>query len=414
MSIFTGSDFDRRAFLKLTVASASIAACSPNTNSQRRHVAVIGGGIIGTSIAYHLAMGGADVTLLERGKLAERASRGTFAWINATWAKQPKHYHTLNQSGLTGWKRLESDLNIPVRWGGSLEWFETAKRQNQLADQIAEQVEWGEPAEMIGLDALSQLEPNVDFRGTETVAFSPNDGAVDPVLAAMALADATRKAGGIIKEDCDVESAATADDGWVDLRTSCGPLKVTDFVLATGADPDATASLAGISIPQRSTPGVILVTKPMPPLINRVIVAPGVHIHQRIDGRIVLGEQEGAPDTEAHAERLRNRPNQFPENVFAEQHAIRILGIAEQFVPGILSAEIEDVFIGWRPLPVDGHPVLGRSPNQPAAYLAIMHSGVSLAPIVGELAAKEIITRQQASGIEAYRPDRDFLTVRRY
>ena len=414
MSIFTGSDFDRRALLKLMVASASMGACSPNTHSQRKHVAVIGGGIIGTSIAYHLAMGGADVTLLERGKLAERASRGTFAWINATWAKQPKHYHALNQSGLTGWRRLESDLNIPVRWGGSLEWFETAERQNQLADQIAEQVEWGEPAEMIGVDALSQLEPNVDFRGTETAAFSPNDGAVDPVLAATALANATRKAGGVIKEDCAVESAASGDDGWVDLRTSCGPLKVTDFVLATGADPDATTSLAGISIPQRSTPGVIVVTKPMPPLINRIIVAPGVHIHQRIDGRIVLGEQEGAPDSEAHAERLQNRPNQFPEYKFAEQHAFRILGIAEQFVPGILSAEIEDVFIGWRPLPVDGHPVLGRSPNQPAAYLAIMHSGVSLAPIVGELAAKEIINGQPASGIEPYRPDRDFQTVRRY
>ena len=414
MSIFSRNDFDRRTFLKLTVASASLAACSPNTNSQRKNVAVIGGGIIGTSIAYHLAVGGADVTLFERGKLAERASRGTFAWINATWAKQPKHYHELNQSGLSGWRRLQSDMGIPVRWGGSLEWFETADRQGRLADQIAEQVEWGEPAEMIGLDALAQLEPNVDFGVTETVAFSPNDGAVDPVLAARMLADATRTAGGVIKENCAVESAVSLDDGRVELTTSCGKLEVTDFVLATGADPDATVNLAGISIPQRSTPGVIVVTRPMPPLINRIIVAPGVHIHQRNDGRIVLGEQEGAPETEAHAERLQNRPNRFPAQVFAEQHAFRILGIAEQFVPGILSAEIEDVFIGWRPLPVDGHPVLGRSPNQQAAYLAIMHSGVSLAPIIGELAAKEIISGQHAAGIEPYRPNRDFQTIRRY
>lgn len=414
MSIFFRNDFDRRAFLKLAAASASLAACSPNANPQRKHVAVVGGGIIGTSIAYHLAVSGADITLVERGKLAERASRGTFAWINATWAKQPKHYHELNQSGLTGWKRLQSDLEIPVRWGGSLEWFETEDRQRRLADQIAEQVEWGEPAEMVGMDTLSQLEPNVDFGGAETVAFSPNDGAVDPVVAATMLADATRKAGGVIKENCAVESAVSLDDGRVELMTSCGNLMVTDFVLATGADPDATVNMAGINIPQRSTPGVIVVTKPMPPLINRIIVAPGVHIHQRNDGRIVLGEQEGAPDTEAHAERLRNRPNRFPEQVFAEQHAFRILGIAEQFVPGILSAEIEDVFIGWRPLPVDGHPVLGRSPNQPAAYLAIMHSGVSLAPIIGELAAKEIISGQHAPGIEAYRPSRDFQSIRRY
>jgi glycine/D-amino acid oxidase-like deaminating enzyme len=414
MGIIPGNNVDRRVFLKLAAASASLTACSPQANSQKKHVAVIGGGIIGTSIAYHLAIGGADVTLLERGKLAERASRGTFAWINATWAKQPKHYHALNQSGLAGWKRLQSDLGIPVRWGGSLEWFGSAERQARLEEQIAEQVEWGEPAEMIGPDALTELEPNVHFGGAESAAYSPNDGAIDPVLAARMLADGAKQTGAIIREDCQVEAVQALNDGMVELATSCGPVTVTDFVLATGADPDATEKLAGMNIPQRSTPGVIVVTRPLPPIINRIIVAPGVHIHQRDDGRIVLGEQDGAPDTDAHAERLRHRPNRFPEPILAEQHAIRILGVAEQFVPGILSAEIEDVFIGWRPLPVDGHPVLGRSSAEPSAYLAIMHSGVSLAPIVGELVAMEILSGQQAAGIEEYRPDRDFQSIRRY
>lgn len=414
MSMGHGNGVDRRVFLKLAAASASLTACAPRATASKKHVAVIGGGIIGTSIAYHLATSGAAVTLLERGKLAERASRGTFAWINATWAKQPRTYHALNQSGLAGWKRLQSELDIPVRWGGSLEWFPSAERQSRLAEQIAEQVEWGEPAKMLDLDATSRLELNVDFGSAETVAFSPNDGAVDPVLATRRLADGAQKAGAVIREDCAVESVETLEVGGVELTTSCGPLQVDDLVLATGADPDATQKLAGIHIPQRSTPGVIVVTKPMPPLINRIIVAPGVHIHQREDGRIVFGEQDGAPDTDAHAERLRGRPNRFPEPAFAEQHALRILGIAEQFVPGILAAEIEDVYIGWRPLPVDGHPVLGRSPARSSAYIAIMHSGVSLAPIVGELVAKEILTGERAAGIEDYRPDRDFEIVRRY
>ncbi len=414
MITYSGTYVDRRAFLKLAAASASLAACSPQSSSPKKRVAVIGGGIIGASIAYHLATMGADVTLLERGKLAERASRGTFAWINATWAKQPKHYHELNQSGLIGWKRLQSELSIPVRWGGSLEWFKAAERQRRLEAQIAEQVEWGEPAKMIGPDELSQLEPNVDFGQTETVAYSPNDGAVDPVLATRLLADAVKQFGGVVREGCAVEAASRLNYGSVELNTSCGPLKVTDYVLATGADRDAPGNLAEQNIPQRSTPGVIVVTKPMPSLLNRIIVAPGIHIHQRDDGRIVLGEQDGAPETTEHAERLRGRPNRFPQQVFAEQHAFRILSVAEQFIPAIAAAEIEDVFIGWRPLPLDGHPVLGRSPNQPSAYLAIMHSGVSLAPIVGELVAKEILSGVNASGIEDYRPDRDFQTIRRY
>lgn len=405
---------NRRAMMKLVAASASLAACSPGRATPSKRIAVIGGGIIGTSIAYHLAREGVQVTLLERQKLAERASRGTFAWINATWAKQPRHYHALNQAGLTGWQRLQSELAIPVRWGGSLEWFPSAERQARLVQQISEQVEWGEPAEMIGADELASLEPNVDFGGVDQVAYSPNDGAVDPGLAARMLADAATKLGAVIKENCAVEGVALTDDGLVTLATSCGELQVDDYVLATGADASATQSLADLDVPQRTTPGVIVVTKPMPQLINRIIVAPGVHIHQRDDGRIVLGEQDGAPDTAAHAERLRGRPTRFPEPIFAEQHAARILAIADQFVPGMAEAELEDVFIGWRPLPLDGHPVIGRSPNRPSAYIAIMHSGVSLAPVIGELVAKEIVLGQTAPGLEEYRPDRSFQAVRRY
>jgi len=91
-----------------------------------------------------------------------------------------------------------------------------------------------------------------------------------------------------------------------------------------------------------------------------------VHIHQREDGRIVLGEQDGAPDTAEHAERLKGRPTAFPNVDFSYQHAYRILWIAEQFVPGISETDIEDVMIGWRPLPLDGHPVLG--PTAPPCH----------------------------------------------
>ncbi|MEO0321042.1 MAG: FAD-dependent oxidoreductase [Pseudomonadota bacterium] len=186
------------------------------------------------------------------------------------------------------------------------------------------------------------------------------------------------------------------------------------YVLATGADPKATQALAGIHIPQRTTPGVIAITKPMAPTINRIIVAPGVHIHQRGDGRIVLGEQDGPPKTQAHMARLAGRPTRFPTDDLALQHASRLISSAETFVPGMKSAKIEDVIIGWRPRPIDDHPVIGRSPTNPAAYLAIMHSGVSLAPIVGALAAKEVLSGQTAQGLEHYRPDRTSASVRRY
>lgn len=410
----TRREIDRRTFLTLAAAMAGLPACTPNPGTTQKRVAIIGGGIIGTSIAYHLARDGADVTLLERGEIAGRASRGTFAWINATWAKQPRSYHAFNQAGVLGWKRLQDELDLSVRWGGSLEWFPSAERQDRLATQIAEQVDWGEPAEMLTREAAMALEPRVDFGDTARVAYSPNDGALDPVRVSEQMAAAAQRLGARIERNCAVTGVSPAEEAGIVLQTGCGAIEADEYIIATGADPEATTKFAGVEIPQRSTPGVIVITKPVPRMINKIIVAPGVHIHQRGDGRIVLGEQDGAPDTAAHAERLRGRPTRFPDPALAEQHAMRILSVAEQFVPGILAVEVEDVVIGWRPLPLDGHPVLGRSPNQSLAYLAIMHSGVSLAPIVGELVSREILGGLSAPELAPYRPERAFEAVRRY
>lgn len=405
----------RRKVLAAGAATTLVSACADRGVSEQKRVAVVGAGVIGASIAFFLSKMGAQVTVLERHGLATRASRGTFAWLNATWAKQPRHYHKFNQLGLAGWQKLESELQIPIKWGGSIEWFGDSERQARLVEQIKEQVDWGEPARMIGVDELRHLEPNVVFGSEQTAAFSPNDGALDPVFATNALMTAAKELGASIKTNCAVNVVRSpAGDGATILETDQGEVECDRFVLATGADPKATLALGGIDIPQRSTPGVIAVTQPMEQLLNRIVVAPGVHIHQRSDGRVVLGEQDGAPQTEAHAQRLANMPNSFPNRELSLQHASRIIDVAQAYIPAIAQAEVEDVYIGWRPLPLDGHPVLGFSPAERSAYLAISHSGVSLAPIIGRLAAQEIIEGSQVEALAPYRPDRSFEEVRRY
>lgn len=405
---------DRRTLLKLLGAAAVAGCAQRKTPVGDLRVVVAGAGIVGASIAYHLAQTGARVTVIDKQGPATHASRGTFAWVNATWAKQPRHYHTLAQDGVANWRDLQALLNLPVRWGGSLEWFASGDRQAKLAVQIAEQVAWGEPASMVNAAKFAELEPNIIFDSETGAALSPNDGAVDPVVATQKLLAASEKLGATIIYPSELTDIVMTSGRLSAVQTSTGSIDTDRLVLATGAAPNLPKRIAGIDIPQRSTPGVIAVTDPMPSLLNHVIAAPGVHMHQRNDGRIVLGEQDGAPQNRAHELRLQGRPNDFPERIIAEQHADRMLSTARKFLPGIADAVVEQAYIGWRPLPIDGHPVLGASPDRSDIYLAIMHSGVSLAPVVGQLAAHEITQGVAVERLEHYRPGRTFENVTRY
>ena len=299
---------DRRLLLKLITAAAAAGCGKRSENAKGLRIVVAGAGIIGASIAYHLAKAGAAVSIIDKEGPASHSSRGTFAWINATWAKQPRAYHALSQEGVAGWGTLQKELSLPVRWGGSLEWFGSEERQEKLSQQIAEQIAWSEPAEMLDEAAYKELEPEVDFQGVKSVAYSANDGAVDPIAATNALIAAAQKLGAETKFPCELVNVSFSNNRLTAVETTCGTIRADRLVLATGAAPDAPKEYAGIDIPQRTTPGVIVITAPTERRFNRIIAAPGAHMHQRDDGRIVLGEQEGAPQNEAHAMRLRGPP----------------------------------------------------------------------------------------------------------
>jgi glycine/D-amino acid oxidase-like deaminating enzyme len=190
------------------------------------------------------------------------------------------------------------------------------------------------------------------------------------------------------------------------VQTSRGDIAADRLVLATGAAADASLRFADWDVPQRDAPGVTAVTLPMPRLIQRVLWLPGVHLHQRDDGRIVLGEEAGPPSNPAHAERLQGHPNEFPAQEIALQHAERMRAAAARFLPDFAEARFEDVRVCWRPMPLDGYPVLGASPARPDVYLALMHSGVTLAPVVGQYIAQEIVVGVPVESLRGFRPDR--------
>ena len=89
------SILSRRRFLKATGLLATLPLSTGAKSNTR--VTIAGAGIVGASIGYALARAGAAVTLIDERGPATLSSLATFAWINATWAKQPRHYHRLSK-----------------------------------------------------------------------------------------------------------------------------------------------------------------------------------------------------------------------------------------------------------------------------------------------------------------------------
>jgi len=99
---------NRRRLIEL-LSAPLITRVSLKAAKQDR-VVVAGAGIMGASIAYHLARRGANVTVLEKQQPGSGATRNSFAWLNATFSKQPRSYYELNLAGIAGWRRLSLEF----------------------------------------------------------------------------------------------------------------------------------------------------------------------------------------------------------------------------------------------------------------------------------------------------------------
>lgn len=405
----------RRQFIKAasTVASLSFAGAATNTllaadsNGGRapNRVAVIGAGIVGASIAWHLSKRGCEVIVIEKRSPAAQASGNSFAWFNASYVKLPFSYHLLSSYSVQEYARLSLAVDFPKHQGGSLEWADTDSAQQQIADGVAGIQKFGSPTWMIGPGEAMRLEPHVEFGSATQVARSEADGAIDPKATTLALlADAVRLGAEMHFPALLRNISATGDSVLVD--TDDGSFEVDRVVVAAGIGTSEIAKGLGLRLEQRPTPGFIVTTAPMNRLINGVVIAPGVHLHQRTDGRVILGEQGGPPNTDEHAAYLKERPNNYPAQEIALQHAERLLTIARKFVPALADAKVEHVGIGWRPMPMDGLPIIGRSRDVPGVHFAVMHSGVTLAPIVGRLTAMEILDDVRVELLSDFRPER--------
>ena len=373
-------------------------------------VAVVGAGVVGGAIAFYLARRGAEVTLIDAGEPGMGATSHSFAWINS-FGKEPRHYGALNWRALDTWDRFARllDTDIGLRWGGHLTWAATGEDAEALARNVARLQSWGYVARMVDEAEMLRLEPGLRPGTVIAAAYSEHDGHVQGTRVARACAQAVRQSGGAILSGTPVtgiamhggrvtsveHSGASVPDGSApDASVPCDAV-----VLAAGVDTTKLAEMAGVRIPQEESPGVVVRTDPRPPVLRSVAALyappPGeggkrVHLRQDSDGVVLLGE--GSQESLARDD--------------SPEHAAAILARASVYLPALASAAPIPVPVGYRPMPIDGLPVLGFTRTVPNLYVALMHSGITLAPLVGELATMEILDGARVDILEHYRPER--------
>ncbi len=371
------------------------------------NVAVIGAGIMGAAIAWRLAQRGVRVALIDKGQPGQGASSHSFAWINAG-AKEPIGYHNLNRRSLEMWARFAAEIgdhgdadSIGLRWGGKVSWESDPAAAEGLAARVRQLQSWGYPSRLIDATELRRLEPALDVGPVAAAEYSPNEGQVEPQMVVDACLLRLREMGCAIHADTEVQGFERQDDGRIySLTTASGFWDVDAVVIAAGTDTTRLAALADVNVPQAESPGVVIRTNPLPPLLRNVpvVYAPPlgdgrreIHLRQCADGRLMIGEGDqeslAEDDTQAHADDLLSR--------------------ACRYLPGLDGAQAVPVPVGWRPMPLDGYPVIGFASEAPNLYVALTHSGVTLAPALSQLAAQEICGGALADAVLGpYRPQR--------
>ena len=383
----------RRTVLQLFAGLAVAARPAAQTATRSRaRVVIAGGGIIGANLAYQLARRGAPVTLLEKQRPATGATAASFAWINSTYSKRPWSYFHLNRLGMEAWRQLDRDFSgsLPVTWGGSVEWYNDAARAAEFRGEVKQHQAWGYPTEIIPASRLPELEKNLSFGDVAAAGHATAEGHVDPVRATeMILARATAL-GARVEYPCELTGLDTSKDRLRAVRTSKGDIEADVLVIACGTDTPKVAAMAGVTVPLKPSPGVLVHTTPQPALIERVVLAPSAHMKQKPDGRIVTGVGFGGTPTKDDS----------------REGGVRFLKTAAAVLPGLGNAALENVTLGWRPLPKDDFPIVGFAPGRTDVYITVMHSGVTLSPLVGRLAAIEILDGVAAEPLEPYRLSR--------
>jgi glycine/D-amino acid oxidase-like deaminating enzyme len=362
--------------------------------TRRGPVVVVGAGIVGCSIALHLTDHGIRPVMVDPDRPGQRASVSSFASLSA-FGKDPAAWYELAAAGMAGWSRWAQRLgaDVGLRREGEIRWAADPQEGDDLIERVARARRSGYPVRLIGEAELRHLLPTAQPGRVAAACFAPNDGQVEPPLVLRACRGALRQAGARLL--LGRSATVRVDDDGVRVEVGDELLRPSTTVLAAGAEAVQVAAAVGLDIPTVASPGMLVETHPLPPLTGRVVYLPGdpgppVHLRQRLDGSVLVGERS--------QETVAADPS--------EEHAHGLLAQAARFFPALRGVPARRRILAWRAMPADRLPIVGPVPWLDELYVAVTHSGVTVAPALGRLVAQEIAEGEPGGLLAPFRPGR--------
>lgn len=358
---------------------------------------VIGGGLVGSAIAYGLIREGLRVALLDEGDVAYRASRGNFGlvWVQSKGDGAP-HYQRWTRRSADQWPALAAELlertGISVgheRPGGvhlCLGDAELEARRAMMERMRTQSGNFGFEYRMLDHHELADMLPGLGFSVTGA-SWTAYDGHANPLNLLYALHKGFVEKTGRYFPNTTVTGAKAAP-GDFRITIADGEVGAPKVVLAAGLGNARLAPLFGLSAPVRPQRGQILVSE----RARHVLPVPTTTIRQTTEGGIMLGDSQ---------EDVGFDTGQSP----AVMHMIARRAVLS--FPWLRELQIVRAWAALRVMPPDGLPIYDQSERFPGAFTANCHSGVTLAGAHANLFAPMV-----AGG--ALDPALDLLSARRF
>lgn len=354
-----------------------------------KRVLIVGSGIVGASLAWHLSGGEADVTVLDGGDGGGLATRASFAWINASWGN-PEPYFRLRERAMLEWRTLDRAVpGLSVNWCGGLIWDLPPAELDLFASTHAA---WGYGIRRVSGSEIRQIEPNLTVV-PDYAYHVAEEGAVEPLATARCLLAGARGRGVRLLEHTRARWLLDEHEAVAGVMTDEGPLHADETVIAAGAGSVQLLQSVGIGLKLTAPPGLLTFSAPAGELLRGLVMTPELHVRQTAEGRLVAGADFSGAD-----------PLDRADEVAAGLHAK-----VQKLVRGAGQLALEGHTTGYRPTPADGFPAIGRPRNRKGLYVAVTHSGITLAPIIGAFGADEILNDRRDPLLQPYHPDRPAL-----